>query len=80
MKKLVDRYWKKPHGDKRNELVFIGKDLDKENVITVLDGCLIPEEEMAGYENTYRQIKDPFNGQWADAISYFKESLLENDD
>lgn len=35
---------------------------------------------MAGYEKTYSQIEDPFKGQWAEAISFFKESLLENDD
>lgn len=80
MRKLVDRYWEKPHGDKRNEIVFIGKDLEKENVISVLDSCLIPEEHMAGYEKTYSQMEDPFKGQWSDAISFFKESLLENDD
>jgi hypothetical protein len=80
VRKLVDKYWHKPHGDKRNEIVFIGKDLNKNEVISVLDSCLIPEDHMVGYDKFYSQVEDPFKGQWTDAIKFFRESLLENDD
>lgn len=46
----------------------------------MLDSCLISEEDMPGYQNTFSQREDPFNGLWNDAIHFFKESLFDNDD
>lgn len=38
--------WDPEYGDRRNELVFIGIDLDKEAITKQLDECLINAEEM----------------------------------
>ncbi|WP_026691676.1 GTP-binding protein [Alteribacter aurantiacus] len=38
--------WEEPFGDRANELVFIGIDMDKENVSHSLDACLLTDEEM----------------------------------
>jgi len=47
-----------------------------------LDSCLIPESLFQKYEESYKEIEDPFGYQWKNAIEYFKENelLLENDE
>lgn len=46
-----------PFGDRMTELVFIGFNLDEQEVIEALDGCLLTVEEM---NMDYSQLKDPF--------------------
>ncbi|AQL56797.1 hypothetical protein BVH56_07660 [Abyssicoccus albus] len=46
-----------PFGDRMTELVFIGFNLDEQEVIEALDGCLLTDEEM---NMDYSQLKDPF--------------------
>lgn len=44
---LIQEKWDKKWGDRLNELVFIGQDMDKEKIIADLDACLISDEEIA---------------------------------
>merc|ERR1711971_53624 len=39
--------WQEPHGDRAQELVVIGKDLDRPAVEARLDACLLTEDEFA---------------------------------
>ena len=41
----LQQYKNEPYGDKRNELVFISKDLDKKALQTRLENALVTEEE-----------------------------------
>ena len=53
--------WKKPWGDRRQELVVIGQGIDREWITGLLDGCLLTDSEMAlgpaGWESRF---VDPF--------------------
>lgn len=49
-----------PFGDRRQEIVIIGKDLDKAAVEAVLDGCLVTEEEMIAGLEAWLEFSDPF--------------------
>ncbi|MCA1319993.1 GTP-binding protein [Bacillus tianshenii] len=40
--------WDETHGDRMTELVFIGFDLDRDELEESLDTCLLTEEEMSG--------------------------------
>lgn len=52
--------WDPEYGDRRNELVFIGIDLDKESITKRLDECLVNEEEIVQDWNT---LEDPYPWQ-----------------
>ncbi len=52
---LLER-WDKEYGDRMNELVFIGIDFNKEELIESLDACLLTEEEM---DQDWNKLSDP---------------------
>lgn len=56
---LVRQFWEEPYGDRRQELVFIGADMDKEKLTAELDAALIDEEQT--FDKTrWSGLKDPF--------------------
>jgi G3E family GTPase len=52
--------WSEPHGDRRQELVFIGVGLDEAQARHDLDACLLAEDEMAGGPAAWAALPDPF--------------------
>lgn len=60
--KEIESQWDKQYGDRLNELVFIGQDLDQDMIIGELNGCLCTESEteLIGQEHGFA---DPFP-QW----------------
>lgn len=56
--------WQEPFGDMRQELVFIGRNLDKAEFIAELDGCLLDDEELQKGETYWKSLPDPFPS-WA---------------
>lgn len=51
--------WDKEYGDRRNQLVFIGIHLNRDEIIQQLDGCLMTDKEMRA---DWESLPDPF--QW----------------
>lgn len=43
---LIEAKWDKDFGDRMNELVFIGQDLDKNELTRLLNDCLLTENEL----------------------------------
>ncbi|MDD2768381.1 MAG: zinc metallochaperone GTPase ZigA [Methylococcus sp.] len=52
--------WLEPYGDCRQELVFIGQNVDSGQVCSGLDACLLTDEELAGGLGRWRAYPDPF--------------------
>lgn len=52
--------WSDPYGDRRQELVIIGIDMDIEALSRMLDGALLNDREMQGGEEAWRHLPDPF--------------------
>jgi len=50
--------WDPKYGDRHTKLVFIGMDLDVEQITSDLEHCLLSESEM---DEDWSQFKDPFN-------------------
>ncbi|WP_280770942.1 GTP-binding protein [Salipaludibacillus daqingensis] len=49
--------WNEDFGDRKNELVFIGTDMDKAQIISELNNCLLTDEEM---KTDWTKMTDPF--------------------
>lgn len=57
--KQIETGWDQDFGDRKNEIVFIGQDMDKEKIIRQLNDCLATEKELkteawkAGYHDEW---------------------------
>ena len=56
---LIESRWSKQWGDRMNELVFIGQDMDKEKMIFELEKCLLQDDENYLFDKKIR-FEDPF--------------------
>lgn len=70
-------------GDRRQELVFIGQGLKEKEIIEMLNGCLLNDEEMED-ESNWSKFLDPF-GDWEyedefDGDEEDEEDLCDDED
>lgn len=52
--------WFEPYGDRRQEIVFIGINMNEEDLRTRLDSCLLTDTEMKMGEKKWKTLTDPF--------------------
>ena len=60
---LIMEKWQEPFGDMRQELVFIGHNLQPDETRKALDACLLTEAEMLQGKALWEELDDPFP-QW----------------
>ena len=56
----IEKRWNDEVGDCRQELVFIGIDMDEIELYDSLQACLLTDEEMALGIDAWRELDDPF--------------------
>lgn len=56
----IKKIWVEPFGDMRQELVFIGQNLDQTAMTRALDECLLSQEEVLKGDEYWRNLDDPF--------------------
>jgi G3E family GTPase len=57
----IEKNWQEPWGDARQEIVIIGRGMDKQAITDALDACLLTEEELRTLDDaTIRAMSDPF--------------------
>ncbi len=64
----IRQEWEEPFGDRRQELVFIGINLDETALRARLDACLLDEAEMAVGSDVWALYPDPFANWEVDQI------------
>ena len=71
--------WHEPYGDRQNEIVVIGKDMNHELVRSILNECVLTEDEFArGPEFWTSSIScDPFQEQWTQYEAEMEAALQE---
>ena len=57
---FIKKQWIEPFGDMRQELVFIGQNLDQQGMTQALDDCLLSEEEVLKGKTFWQTLPDPF--------------------
>lgn len=67
----IERTWKEPNGDCRQEIVLIGTKMDRQGLTTMLDAALLTPDELAIPEARWPKLfKDPFP-RWRMAVQAF---------
>lgn len=56
----IRQRWQPPFGDRQQEIVLIGMDMDMESLIRTFDACLLTDEELAMDQRTWQRLPDPF--------------------
>jgi G3E family GTPase len=59
-KKFREEKWDPFFLDRRQELVIIGREMDKEALCKRLDECLLTDEEMQAGLDSWMEMEDPF--------------------
>lgn len=57
-KKIIEQEFEGVHGDRRNELVFIGLSIDKKALAEALDKCLLTDKEYEQFQKITKQEKN----------------------
>lgn len=55
----IKKLWQEPFGDRRQELVFIGIDMDELKIRALLDECLLNDDEFALGPASWQFLPDP---------------------
>jgi len=56
----IEEQWEEPYGDRRQELVFIGQNLDQQAMINGLNACLLTQAETQKGNDYWSTLSDPF--------------------
>ena len=63
LKDYLKKHWEEPWGDRRQEMVFIGADIDWPALTKKLDAALVPDEPFNGMDfSKWSNLPDPFPG------------------
>ncbi len=57
----IERVWKEGNGDCRQEIALIGRNMDQQALVSMLDHCLLTESELSTDETSWNEnFVDPF--------------------
>src|SRR5262249_6328327 len=59
-RELIEKNWLPAVGDRRQELAFIGVNMDQGSLQARLDACLLSDADTQAGENAWAKLEDPF--------------------
>jgi G3E family GTPase len=59
-REAIEAIWEEPYGDRLNELVFIGRGMDRADIEAAFNACVLTDVEFAAGIITWRGYSDPF--------------------
>ncbi|MGE0423994.1 MAG: zinc metallochaperone GTPase ZigA [Reyranellaceae bacterium] len=68
-RRMVLDNWTEPFGDRRQEIVIIGKDMDRAALTAGFDACLLSSSEIAAGPAVWKYMHDPFPAWTEEAAS-----------
>lgn len=80
---IIRQEFEEPHGDRRNEIVFIGLGIDKEALAKTLDSCLLTDKEYEKFMKIISQEKNLLKVERKLANTFddgFEDWILIDDD
>ena len=63
----IKSQWNEPYGDMRQELVFIGQEIDSRSMLKALNECLLSDDDVLKGEDYWKTFNDPFP-VWAESL------------
>ena len=72
----IAKLWQKPWGDRRQEIVVIGQNIDREAITKKFDDCLLTDKEMELGPEVWMEFHDPFH-EWQEVIDEVLQSEEE---
>ncbi|MFT6900241.1 MAG: G3E family GTPase [Colwellia sp.] len=63
----IQKQWVEPFGDMRQELVFIGQQLDQGAMTRALNECLLSDDELLEGKDYWATLSDPFP-EWSESV------------
>jgi G3E family GTPase len=71
----IEAMWQEPYGDRRQEIVLIGIDMDEAALREGFDRCLLTDEEFAAGPSAWALFEDPFE-PWHDRSQTHHDETL----
>ena len=76
LEKDIAPLWNEPYGDRQQEIVIIGQQMDNELITNAFNQCLLSDDDMRKGLDAWRDIEDPFSEAWENAIN---QALTHNE-
>jgi G3E family GTPase len=67
-KEYIGRVWEPEYGDRRQEIVFIGVEMDREQIEQTLNAATLTDDEMREGPKAWTNYPDPFKEMFAEPI------------
>lgn len=80
LSEAIDPLWHEPYGDRQNELVVIGRNMNADIVKDILNSCLLTDQEFYSPDGnaSWASFEDPYAEIWAEDEPTVDDHVLDH--